>query len=43
MNFNLTKKYLNKTKPELIFHIASYADVRKSFFPQLKLLITIIK
>ena len=32
LNFNLTKKYLNKTKPELIFHIASYADVRKSFF-----------
>ena len=32
LNLNLTKKYLNKTKPELIFHIASYADVRKSFF-----------
>tara|TARA_A100001015_G_scaffold260120_1_gene304600 strand:+ start:2405 stop:3376 length:972 start_codon:yes stop_codon:yes gene_type:complete len=37
-NFNLTKKYLNKTKPELIFHIASYADVRKSFFSPIKVI-----
>tara|TARA_B100000902_G_scaffold331874_1_gene329508 strand:+ start:10861 stop:11832 length:972 start_codon:yes stop_codon:yes gene_type:complete len=38
LNFNLTKKYLNKTKPELIFHIASYADVRKSFFSPIKVI-----
>ncbi len=38
LNFNLTKEYLNKTKPELIFHIASYADVRKSFFSPIKVI-----
>lgn len=38
LNFNLTKKFLNKTKPELIFHIASYADVRKSFFSPIKVI-----
>ena len=38
LNFNLTKKYLNKTRPELIFHIASYADVRKSFFSPIKVI-----
>tara|TARA_A100001011_G_C14237021_1_gene811498 strand:- start:439 stop:1425 length:987 start_codon:yes stop_codon:yes gene_type:complete len=31
VNFNLTKKYLKKIKPDLIFHLASDADVRKSF------------
>ncbi len=38
LNFNLTRKFLNKTKPELIFHIASYADVRKSFFSPIKVI-----
>ncbi len=33
-NFEATKKFLNKNKPDLIFHLASNADVRNSFdFP----------
>ena len=38
LNFDKTKKYLNKIKPDLIFHIASYADVRKSFFYPIKVI-----
>ena len=30
-NFNKLKKYLNNIKPDLIFHLASNADVRGSF------------
>ena len=30
-NFNSVKKLIMKTKPQVIFHIASYADVRGSF------------
>ena len=30
-NYLKLEKYLIKTKPDLIYHIASYADVRKSF------------
>lgn len=30
-NFLKTKKIINKIKPDLIFNLASYADVRKSF------------
>ncbi len=33
-NFKATKKFLNKNRPDLIFHLASDADVRNSFnFP----------
>ena len=38
LNFNKTKKYLKNTRPDLIFHIASYADVRKSFFSPIKII-----
>lgn len=31
-NYLKLEEYLIKTKPDLIYHIASYADVRKSFF-----------
>jgi len=30
-NFLKTKNYLNFVRPDVIFHLASYADVRKSF------------
>ena len=38
LNYKKTKNYLKKIKPSLIFHIASYADVRKSFFSPIKVI-----
>ena len=38
LNYNKTKKYLKNNEPDLIFHIASYADVRKSFFSPIKVI-----
>jgi GDP-4-dehydro-6-deoxy-D-mannose reductase len=32
LHYKKTKAYLKRIKPDLIFHIASYADVRKSFY-----------
>ena len=38
LNFQKLKKFLINSKPDLIFHIASYADVRKSFFSPIKVI-----
>ena len=41
-NISKLKKLLQKIKPDLIYHLASNADVRKSFDEPYEIIITII-
>ncbi len=38
LNYNKVLNLLKESKPDLIYHIASYADVRKSFFSPVKVI-----